>query len=229
MNTLKITALLALLPATLVHANTTNQAYVAISGGVLQANFTSDYLDQTDLIPQNISNLSQQEGYTGGLAIGFTHPLNASYSLGLQFSGNLDGDSALFQSGASNTAFSDEIKMRHHADLSLITALTSLSTYSPYIKLGLSYASIRDSLVSPVGYNPAMIQYSSNKAVYGFAAGLGVKHSVGEHLGLFAEANYHDYGHQKLSNFQNFSANYTHRTRLCTYAFTLGAAYTINV
>ncbi len=230
MNKLKtLIVVLPLMSTSLVHAASPNQLYAAIDGGVFQANFNNSYLDQTDVIPQNISNSSLQDGYTGGLAIGFNHSLNASSFLGLELSGHLDSNSALFQSGASTTAFSDEIKMRHHVDLTVIPGIMTLGSFFPYLKLGLSYASIRDDLTSPVGYNPVMTQYQSNKSIYGFAAALGVKHPVGEHLGLFAEANYHDYGNINLSNFQNFSATYTHSARLCSYGLVVGAAYAINV
>lgn len=228
MNKLLIAAL-PLISTTLAHASAVNQLYAAIDGGVLQANFSNHYYDQTDLIPQNISDSSLQNGYTGGLALGFTHTINPSSFLGLELSANLEGNSALYQSGAATTAFSDEIKLHHHVDLTVIPGLTTQGAFSPYLKLGLSYASTRDRLNSPVGYNPVMTPYPTNKSIYGFAAGFGVKHSIGQHLGLFAEVNYHDYGTINLANFQNFSASYTHSTRLCTYGLVVGAAFAINV
>ncbi len=228
MNKLKLFVLPLLMSSTL-YAQAPNQLYAAIDGGVFQGNFNNNYYDQTDVIPQNISNLSLQNGYTGGLAIGFVHTLNNSSFLALELSGNLDSNSALFQSGAASTAFSDQIKMRHHVDFTLIPGLITLGSYFPYLKLGVSYASLRDNLVSPVGYNPVMTPYYNNKSIYGFAAALGVKHAIGEHLGLFSEVGYHDYGNINLIGFENFSATYTHSTRLCSYSLVVGASYAINV
>ncbi|WP_231861904.1 outer membrane protein [Legionella hackeliae] len=226
---MKLIIALSLVSPSLLHASSLNQVYAAINGGIFQANFNSDYLDQTDIIPQNISNSSLQNGYTGGLGIGSTHTFNASAFLGIELTGNIDSNSALYQSGAATTAFSDNIKIRHHVDLTVIPGIMTLGSFFPYLKLGVSYASLRDKLISPVGYNPVMTQYQSNKNVYGFAAALGVKHPVNEHLGVFAEANYHDYGNITFSNFQNFSANYSHSAHLYTYGLVVGASYAINI
>lgn len=229
MNKFKLIACMLLLNTYPLQAKTNNQLYAALNGGVFQGDFNATYLDQSDLIPQNISVSSLQNAYTGGLAIGFIHPINASTFLGLELLGNLDSNSALFQSGAANTAFSDTVKMRRHLDLTLVPGLINLGSYAPYLKLGLSYAAIQDSLISPVGYDPIMTAYNTNKTASGFVAALGVKHSMGEHLGLFAEVNYHDYGTINFTEFDNFTANYTHSARLYTYGLVVGVSSAVNV
>lgn len=206
-----------------------NQFYGSVQGGIFQARFNSNYLDQTDVIPQNISNSLTQNGYTGGLAVGYTRLLGSRYLFNLELAGNLDGNSALYQSGAANTAFSDKIELNHHIDLSVAPGIITASDFFPYLKLGVSYASVRDYVSSPVGYDPIMMQYNSNKNIWGLVAGLGMKYRATEHVGIFAEADYHDYGTLNLSPFQNFSANYTHSARIFSYSIVVGATYAFNI
>ena len=124
-----IVASAALISSPLTHA-TNNQIHASIDGGIIQASFNNNYWDQTDVIAQNISDTVLQNGYTGGLAVGYTRAINAHYFLGLELSGHLDSRSALYQSGAANTAFSDEIKMRHHVDLVLVPGLTTAGSFN---------------------------------------------------------------------------------------------------
>ncbi len=206
-----------------------NQFYVAVDAGIFKAQFNNKYLDQSDLIPQNITNSSMQNGYTGGLTLGYTRLLNTRYFMGFELSGNLDGNSALFQSGAANTAFSDQIQMNNHVDFTVIPGVMTQSGFFPYIKLGISRASINDNLTSPVGYDPIMTRFNSNQNSFGFVAGLGVRYLSSDHSWIYVEENYHDYGTVNFSAFQNFSANYSHSAHIYSYATLIGASYAFNV
>lgn len=225
---IKIIASLILINSPL-YADSINQLYGAIQGGVFQSNFNMNYIDKTDVIPQNISTPIIQNGYTGGLAIGLTHLLTNFFAFGLEFSGYRDGNNALYQSGANSTAFSDRIKMNHHVDFVVIPELITSGAFFPYLKLGASYAWLKDNLVSPVGYNPIMTHYHTNKNPLGFVTALGLRHSLGKHIGLFSEINYHNYETLNLKPFENFSANYTHSTRLYSYGVLIGVNYTVNI
>ncbi len=218
-----------LISASVVCAAPVNQFYGAIEGGIYQAQFNSSYIDQTDVIPQNISGSLIQNGYIGGLALGYTRLINPRYFVSVELTGNIEGDSALYQSGAANTAFSDKIQINDNVDLSLVPGIMTESAFSPYFRLGISYASVRDRLTSPVGYDPTNTQFNSNKNIFGLVAGLGVKYAINDRIGLFVEANYHDYGTINFSSFQNFSADYTHSAHLYSYAALIGATYAFNV
>lgn len=218
-----------LISTSTTYAVPAHQFYGAIQAGVFRAQFNNKYSDQTDIIPQNITNASMQNGYSGGLTLGYTHTLNANYFVSIDLSGDLDGNSALYQSGATNTAFSDTININHHIDLSFMPGVISLSRFYPYLKIGISYASITDHLNSPVGYEPIFTDYSSHKNSLGLVLGMGVRYIVNDHLWLFVETNYHDYGSTHLTSFQNFTASYTHSAHLYSYGTLLGAAYSFNV
>ncbi len=204
------------------------QFYAAIDAGIFQANFGSHYLDQSDVIPQNISESVLQNGYTGGIALGYKQWVNPRYYLGGEISAHLNSDSAIYQSGAATAAFSDTLQLNNYYDFTLVSGMISNSSFSPYLKLGLSYAVIHDNLVSPVGYTPLITSYHTNKNALGFVAGLGVTHLLSEKIALFSELNFHDYGTLNFDDFQNFTADYTHSARLRSYGVSIGAAYTFN-
>ena len=44
-------------------------------------------------------------------------------------------------------------------------------------------------------------------------------------MDLFASADYHDYGTVNFSTFQNYSAAYTHSSKVFSYDVLAGAAY----
>jgi opacity protein-like surface antigen len=219
---------LAFLYSTHLSASQENHFYIAADAGIFTANFNSSYLDLSDIIPQNITQSINQNDYTGGIALGYSRTLSPVYFLGVEVSANVDGGSALFQSGAANSAFSDAIKINNHYDLVVVPGLSLSTTISSYLKLGLSRAHIENILNSPVGYEPRFMEYGSNQTVNGFAAGIGVRRSLGDRVTVFAEYNYHDYGTVNFSNFQNFTANYSHSARIYTYAGVIGAAYNFN-
>ena len=224
----KVFGTLALLFVTEAFSMPNKQFYAAIDAGVFQANFGSNYLDQTDLISQNISESVLQNGYTGGIALGYNQLVNPHYFLGGEISAHINSDSAKYQSGAATAAFSDTLQLSNYFDFTLVSGIITSSSFSPYLKLGLSYALIRDNLVSPVGYTPTVTNYHTNQNALGFAAGLGVRHSFGKKISLFSEINFHDYGTVNFNNFQIFTADYTHSARLCSYGLSVGAAYNIN-
>lgn len=206
-------------------AMTNSPFYVAVDAGIFQGSMSQKYLDQTDIIQQNIAESLQQYGYTEGVAVGYSKLWCHQYLLGAELSGNIDSHSANYQSGAASTAFSDVTQINNHVDLAFVPGILLGDTVAAYAKLGISFASVQDSLFSPVGYTPVITRFQTNKNVTGFAGGLGLKKFITEKVSVFTEANYHDYGTVNFSNFQNFTANYTHSAHLYSYDVVLGAAY----
>lgn len=198
--------------------------YVAANVGIFEGAFSNTYNDLTDVIAQNISEAVQQRGYTTGLALGYSKLVRDKYFLGAELSGNVNSFNATFQSGASSTAFTDTAQIIHQFDLTFVPGILLSSTIESYLKLGVSYGVIQDTVTSPVGYTPVSTRYTSNVNTYGFAAGLGVKKFLSDTVSLFVEGNYHDYGNVSFSNFQNFSATYNHTSHIYSYAAVIGAA-----
>ena len=221
--------LLALMLSSSTFASKDNYIYVSAGLGIFQADFDANYLDQTDTIHQNFAQTALQHGYTGGIAIGYSRLLTPDYFAGAEISANLDGHNASFQSGASSSSFSDQTQIKNHVDLTFVPGMKLSHSIITYLKLGLSYASIQDHLTSPAGFTPDIITTNSNKNALGFAAGLGVARSLTENTALFVEANYHDYGSIDFSNFQNFSATYTHSAHVYSYDVMAGVSYSFNV
>lgn len=199
--------------------------YIAGKAGLLQGSFYQNYLDQTDAIPQNISVNTQQNGYTGGLAIGYLTPTDKNYLLGGELSANLDSHQSTYQSGGANSAFSDTIQIKSHIDLTFTPGILLTESVRSYLKIGVSYAAIADYLTSPVGFSSTMTSYNSHKNLYGIVVGLGAAKYLSNHWSLFAEGNYRDYGTVTLAPFQNFSANYTHTAHVYASSLEVGAAY----
>lgn len=202
-----------------------NGYYIAGKVGIFQADFNNRYLDQTDVIPQNIAQLASQRGYTGGIAVSYRQDFASQYWLGAELSTSLDGNKALFQSGASTTAFSDAARVRYHTDLLAVSGIKLSECVSSYLKLGLSLAVIHDGLTSPVGFIPIFTGYHSSKSYFGFAAGLALEKAITNTISIFTEADYHDYGSVKFKSFQNFSAAYTHKSHIYTYDVVVGTSY----
>lgn len=201
-----------------------NRYYLAGNLGIFQANFNNTFNDQTDVIPQNIEQPVNQQGYTGGLAIGYRQFCN-NILLGGEFLVNVDGNSATFASGAANTAFTDKSQIRAHADLTFTPGMMLTQTLLGYFKLGLSLAYMQDNLNSPISYTPSYESAHSNKYVPGLAAGIGVSQYLCNNLSLFTEANYHDYGSVDFSNFDNFTASYSHKSHVYSYDVVVGLSY----
>ena len=199
--------------------------YVSAKGGIFQGSFDQKYLDQTDIIKQNIETNTQQNGYTGGIAVGYQKSYCQTYLLGGELSANLDTHHSTFQSGASTAAFSDLIDIKSHVDLTFVPGILLTESISAYLKLGVSYASLTDNLSSPVGSTATMTGFSANKNILGAAAGIGIAKMMTPHISIFAEGNYHDYGMVDLPAFQNFTANYTHSTHVISSSIEVGAAY----
>lgn len=199
--------------------------YAALDAGVIQANFNQSYLDQTDIILQNIQQTVQQNGYTEGLAIGYSKVFYQQYLLGAELSGNLDSNQSTYQSGASTSAFSDTIQIRNHVDLTVVPGILLTDSLTGYLKAGVSFANLRDNLNTPTGYTPTSANFTTQRTLTGFVAGLGLRKYVTKNISLFAEGNYHDYGTVNLSGFQNFTANYTHTAHVYVSTVTVGAAY----
>src|SRR5438552_231135 len=118
----KLTATLLLFSFS-TFAQAHGMVYFAADVGIFQANFNQSYLDQTDVISQNIAQPIQQNAYTGGIAVGYSHPWKSNYFLGAELSGNIEGHQGLFQTGASTSAFSDATKIQNHFDLVFVPGI----------------------------------------------------------------------------------------------------------
>ena len=199
--------------------------YVSANAGIFQGSFNNRFLDQTDVIQQNIVQPADQHGYTGGIAVGFRQLISQTYFLGAELSQQIDGQYASFQSGAATAAFSDQAQIKSHADLEIIPGMMLSDAVAAYLKLGLSHAIIHDSLSTPSGYTPTIVNVNNNQNALGFAAGLGIEKSITKNIALFTEANYNDYGTVNFSNFQNFSTTYTHSSHIYSYDVVVGASY----
>lgn len=199
--------------------------YLSAGASLLRASFNNTYTDQTDVIPQNIAEMSEQHSYTGTVSGGYRHPFSKPWYLGADLSASIDGHYATFKSGASSTAFSDQMQIKNHFDLTAVPGLQISDTVNMWLKLGLSYASLEDSVNSPAGYTPVSETTHTNKGIWGFAAGLGIENWLSGHTALFAALGYHDYGTVTLSQFQNFSATYTHSTHIYMSDVTVGVMY----
>jgi opacity protein-like surface antigen len=231
----KLTVLNCLLAASAIAASATLSAsslndprapfYVAAKAGVFQANFNSSYLDQTDVIPQNIAQSFPQNGYTEGLAIGFSKLFYNQYLLGLEFAGSYDSHNANFQAGASTAAFSDTVRIKNHFDLTVVPGIMLNDSTEAYLKLGMSRMNVQDTLVSPVGFTPTITSVSSTASANGFVAGLGFAKAIVKNTSIFVEGNYRDYGTVNFTGFQNFTASYTNSSHVYTYDAAVGVAY----
>lgn len=199
--------------------------YVAANAGIMQVNFNQKYLDQTDIIKQNIADSVQQNNYNAGLAIGYSKLFYNQYLLGAELSGNLDSHNALYQNGAAGIAITDTTQINHHIDLTFVPGMMLSQSIAGYLKLGISFASLQDNLTSPTGFTPTIMSFNSNANATGFAGALGFKAYITDHVTLFAEGNYHDYGNVNFSNFTNFTTSYTHSAHVYAYGIALGAAY----
>src|SRR5690242_184223 len=101
----KILLLSALAFSSTILASQPHPFYIAADGGIFQGSFNNQYLDQTDSIAQNFQQTVLQNGYTGGIALGYHHRFaHKSYGLGLELSGNGDSNNATFREGASSAA-----------------------------------------------------------------------------------------------------------------------------
>lgn len=221
----KIIVLSALIFAATTHANDNHPFYLAADAGVFQGSFNNTYLDQTDTIAQNFEQNVLQNGYTGGLALGYQHALSDRYSLGAEISGQGDSSSATFQEGASSAAFSDTTQFNAHMDLSFVPSMRLTKSINAFFKAGLSVAWMKDSLNSPVGNSAVMTNYTSNNTRLGGILGLGFSKKICKRFKLFTEADYHDYGTVNFPAFQNFTATYTHSSHIYSYDVLGGAAY----
>lgn len=206
--------------------NVKGDYYVAADAGIIQADFNNNYRDQTDSIPQNITEQAVQHGYLVGLAFGYRQLFQQDYFLGGEISGNIDGNNALFQSGANSTAFSDQLQLKYHVDLTFKPGAWITNTFGSYLKFGLSYAIVQDKLVSPVGNTAISTAYNQQENLVGITAGLGFEKHITQHYSIFTEINYHDYGSVNFQNFQNFSATYSHYSHVYSYDGKVGLAYT---
>jgi len=211
--------------STCAFAQPNDQFLFSADAGIAQVDFANQYRDMTDLIVQNIAQSSQQYGYTGGLALAYSYVINSTYMLGLGLSANLNTGSANYQSGAATAAFSDNTFLRYHIDLIINPGVLLTDNLYAYLKLGVSLARIKDSLSSPAGYSPVTVITSAQQTSLGFASGVGIAKVISNHLRIFSEFNYQDYGSVNFPSFTNFTATYSHSTHVYAYALIVGASY----
>src|SRR3990167_8415272 len=165
-----------------------NPFYIAAGAGIMSANFNLKYNDLLDVIPQNFANSVSQNGYTGGLAVGYSHLVFERYLIGLELSGNaLTNNYAKLYQGSSSAAFNDTLQLKYFVDLDIVPGILLTDSVAAHLKLGLSNASVYDSLTSPTGLIPGITNYHYTKTQVGFAAGLGVKKYLSSHWSVFSE------------------------------------------
>lgn len=201
--------------------------YVAADLGIFQGNYDLIYNDATDAIAQNIRQTLQQYGYNGGLAIGYTRDLAANYLIGAELAGYLTTNNGNFNSGSTGTAFSDQIKIQNYFDFVAVPGFYVTHEVAVYAKVGLSCASIKDSVNSPTGTSSSPVTTNSSHFQLGAALGLGLKKKLNSRYTLFTEFQYHDYGTPNLPGFQNFTANYSHSVHVYSQALMLGLSYAL--
>lgn len=221
--------LLAMSSTTFATTNSTNSfqahpIYVSVNAGIFKGNFNSSYTDLTDVYQQNISQSVQQNGYTEGFALGYSKLLQQQYLVGVELSANFNSQHANLQAG---TSIADTTQIKNNIDLTFVPGILLNNSLAAYLKLGVSRASLQDKLTSPAGFSPVVTNFNSSPSVTGFAAGLGIKKFITEHVAIFTEGNYHDYGTVNFSQFQNFMANYSHSSRVYSYSVVIGASYHI--
>jgi opacity protein-like surface antigen len=209
-----------------VLANHASYFYGAADAGIFNAAFDALYAYQSPAVanPQSITNTAYQRGYMGGLKLGYHRPFHTHYFYNTEISGDIDSDRSSFQSGASGP-FTDNMWIDGHADLSFVPGMIISNTMSVYMKLGLSVALLRDRLTSYTGSFNTQTGYSASKVIPGFLAGLGVSKSVSEHVDVFTEADYHDYGNRSMQTFLVQNATYASSVKIHWYDVVVGAAY----
>jgi len=204
-------------------AYTTHPFYVAADAGFFRGDFNQTYNDQTANVAQNFSGVAQQQGYTEGLAFGYSKLINQQYLLGVELAGNLATHTSTYS--ASDQSFTDNLQIKHYLDLSFVPGFLLNDSTAVYAKLGLSEAYIKDQLTSPAGYEAVSTEYSSSKNTLGFVGGLGIKKLITDQFAIFAEGDYRDYGSMTFNSFQTIAATYTHSSTITAYNAVLGAAY----
>lgn len=196
--------------------------YFDVNAGIFQGSVDPSYKDQTDVIPQPLAESVSQHGYTYGAGVGYRMVVRNDILIGLELAGSIDTNKARFDSGASSTAFQDATHISHNIDILFTPGVLITDTFSSYLKLGWSWASVNDELTSPVGYNPNMTSFDSDRNATGFAAGIGLKKYITPGFSVFTEYNYHDYGVINFSNFTNFTASYTHSAHIYGESVVIG-------
>jgi opacity protein-like surface antigen len=208
-------------------AMATHPFYLAANVGAFQGSYDQKLLDQLDIIPGDIGLTSEQHGYTGGLAIGYSKVVNQQYIVGAELSGNLDSNHAYYAEGSSAISINDTTEIKNHIDLTFVPGVLLTDTVTAYLKLGVSVASAQDSVNSPTYLTPGiptMVNYTTNKNITGFAGGVGIKKFLNDRFAVFIEGNYHDYGVINFNNVSNYSTTYSHSAHMYSYDGVVGLA-----
>ncbi len=201
--------------------------YIAAGAGISQGIFDSQYKDETDIIPQNTEQTLFQHAYTADLLAGYNQIICNKYILGGELSGGYYSGKAKFASGAATLAFSDKIYLNYHVDLSFTPGLFITNTTALYGKIGVAFASIKDTVNSPAGFNPVNTTTNNQNYVFGAIFGIGIKKWITDNMAVFSEYNFHDYGTTNFSNFNNFTAAYSHSAHIYSQDLMAGVAYFI--
>ena len=205
-----------------------HEIYLTANAGIFTGNFNNNYTDTTDLIPIDVAGVSVvQNGATGGIGLGYNAILADKYLLGAAIVQNFNSKQITFSTGSNGMVLSDTSSINNNLDIIIKPGIKITERFAAYLNGGLSLAYLKNNLVSLANYIlPAYTTYNNNKHLIGYVVGIGAKFDLMQHVGVFAEYNYRDYGTVSLPNFDNLTATYSRSGRITTNAVTCGLTWT---
>ena len=191
--------------------------YFGVAGGY----YSSDFHYQADYSsnrPGNngIRNDVFQNGVLGGAQIGAFVHFRSPYYVGLEFSylGNAEKarlSKAIDDTISAGTSFSvnNQFQINYNMDMAALFGFDLTSRTHAYLKAGASYAELAHRVTitrvrgaaSPV----ASVQQSTEKTLWGYVVGLGLRHDIGKWFSVFAEYDYYNYPSQGLNTLDNIA------------------------
>jgi opacity protein-like surface antigen len=202
--------------------------FVAGNVGILQGNINATYSDFTDVIAQSISESYSQQSYTGGVGLGVTKIYAHQYLIGGEVSANFNtGNGARYQAGANSTAFMDTTFIKNNINLTLQPGLMLATDVASYLNLGVSFAQISDQINSPLNSTPVYQSVNQQNWQTGAVLGAGLRKYLTTKWSVFLEYNYYDYGNISFANFQNYEADYSHKSHITSNVLTVGAVWNL--
>jgi opacity protein-like surface antigen len=196
--------------------------YIAGDVGIYQAYLNTRYNDVTDLIPANSALSLSQNGYSYGVAIGYSRRVGEWALLGAEASGTFHTTYAYY---ANAGGYNNTIKIKNNADIVFVPGMFLTDTIASYLKIGISTAHISNYVTSQVGFVPVVTNFSSSFNVLGAAFGIGIKKYICPDFAIFSEYSYHDFGNRNLAHFTNFTASYVETAHIYTNELLVGASY----
>lgn len=195
--------------------------YVGLNAGVFQSIFQLNYSDLTNAFPNNTNVNINQQGYTGGLALGYRWMYSPNYFLGYELQGSFDTNNTSY---AAQT-ITEQVSGKYHFDLTLDPGMRLAGNTFGYLKIGASYGYFKDQVNAPTGVFPTYVNTSKSHWLWGFVLGIGATKAITRNLMLFAEYNYRDFGNYNLPNFTAYTTTYSHTNRVYTNTYTFGLSY----